>query len=113
MIKFTEALAEWHGPMFGDWLQNEVKKLDEDQLLLQQSLKYGSHATAKGMKLIFLSVKDDADFVYARTGIFYNSFIPGCQCDDDPSPMNVESEYCERKFTINKLTAETTIDAIE
>jgi len=112
MIKFSEALAEWQTPMFADILQREIKMLNVDQLLLQQALMNGSYATTDEINLIILSMKDDEKWIYARVGVFYNSMIPGCQCDDDPSPMNVESEYCELQFDIDKNTAETKVSLL-
>ena len=110
MIRLLEVLTEWQTPMFADIFQREIKKLDVDQLLLQQALQYGSHAITDGMKIIILSTKDDETCIYVKIAMFYNSMIPGCQCDDDPSSMNVENEYCELLFSINKLSAETKVE---
>jgi len=112
MIKFSAALTEWKTPMFSDAFQTEIEKLDVDQLLLQQALQNGSHASREAMKIIILSSTEDDASIYVNIGVFYSSLIPGCQCDDDPSPMNVENEYCELAFVINKLTAETKIALI-
>ena len=109
MITFSDALLEWHSPMFDDLLLGEINKLTADELLLQQALRNGSYATTDDMKIIILSVKDDDETIYAKISVFYKSMIPGCQCDDDPSPMNYENEYCELLLSINKRTAETNI----
>ncbi|MDH5259077.1 MAG: hypothetical protein OEX07_13770 [Gammaproteobacteria bacterium] len=122
MIKFTEALSEWHTPMFADILQKEIKKLSVDQLHLQQAMSYGSYASADHMKIIILSIADDADTIQAKVGVFFSGLIPGCRCDDDPTPANQslmdqsiteqQNEYCELQFDIHKLTAETTVSLL-
>ncbi len=113
MIKFSLALNAWLTPLFSDMLQQEIKQLNEAQLFLQQALKHGSHATVDDMKLIMLSANDDNDYIYAKVGVFYNSVVSGCHCDDDPSPMSVEIEYCELNFSLNKKTAEVDIELLD
>ena len=55
-----------------------------------------------------INVADDATTISVKTGIFYTGIIAGCSCSDDPSPTDVQPEYCEFQFDIDKATAETT-----
>jgi len=112
MIKLTESLKEWHGPLFVDAFQNEISQLSVEQLRLQQTLRYGNCATTENMKLIILSKNDDGKNIFVKVGIFYNSVISGCQCADVPTLDSAEIEYTELLFTLDKKTAETRIEVV-
>ena len=49
-------------------------------------------------------------FIRVKAGLAYNGIIAGCSCSDDPTPIDETNEYCEVLFSINKETAETTVE---
>ena len=61
---------------------------------------------------MILGASEEAGIIFARAGIFYTSIIAGCNCADDPSPVDEQTEYCEIQFEINKKTAETTVQLL-
>ena len=93
---------------------NEVMQLPIDVLPLQQALQMGSHALKDNMQIMITHIIDDRqDFVIITAGIFYSSLIAGCNCADDPTPVDLISEYCEVKFKIDTGNADTEVSLIE
>jgi len=109
MIKLAKALAAWNRPEFKDTLKFEMEKLDPQQLPLQQGLTTGSCVTDSKISIMIISVADEVSCVRVKAGIFYSSIIAGCNCADDPTPVDENNEYCEVLVTIDKSTAETTV----
>jgi hypothetical protein len=109
MIRFTNALNAWGTPEFNGILKQEIEQLTIEQLPLQQGLTSSSHALDDRLRAVIISVVDERRVIRAKAGIFYTGIIAGCNCADDPSPVNEESEYCEVQLDIDKTTAETTV----
>jgi hypothetical protein len=112
MIKLTKTSNAWKNPDFKTILKGEIEQIDAGQLPLQQGLSTGSFASDDNVTVVILGVSDETDFIHAKTGIFYTSLIPGCNCADDPTPNEEYNEYCEVLFDINKITAETEITLV-
>ena len=109
MIRFTDALHAWGTPEFSAILKQAIEQMTGEQLPLQQGLTSSSHALDDKLEAVIISVVDEGRFVRARAGIFYTGIIAGCNCADDPSPVNEQNEYCEIQLDIDKSTAATTI----
>ena len=109
MLQLTKELNAWGTAGFNETLKHEIAHLNADSLPLQQGLSQGSYTTGANLSVIVLSVSDEANFIRAKTGIFYTSIIAGCSCADDPTPISELTEYCEVLFDIDKKTAETTV----
>jgi hypothetical protein len=109
MIRFTDALHAWGTPEFSAILKQAIEQMTGEQLPLQQGLTSSSHALDDKLEAVIISVVDEGRFVRARAGIFYTGIIAGCNCADDPSPVNELNEYCEVQLNIDKSTAVTTI----
>lgn len=109
MIKLPDSLNTWGTPAFNDTLKREIAQFSAEQLPLQQGLSNGSYAKDDNLSVIILGVTEDSDTIQVKAGIAYTSIIAGCNCADDPAPVNEENEYCEVQFDINKATADTTV----
>lgn len=109
MIKLSQSISAWNTPAFEETLKQEVTQLDVKQLPLQQALTHSNHTNGDNRKVIVMSVAEDANLIRVKTGIFYTGIIAGCNCADDPSPVDEINEYCEMEFTIEKTTAETSV----
>jgi len=112
MLQLTKSLQAWNSAEFKSTFIRQLSQLSLDELPLQQALLLGSYATKDNLKIIVNSMTEQQDSLLITTGIFYSSIIAGCNCSDDPTPVDPNSEYCEMLFTINKLTAETDIKII-
>ena len=107
MIKLTQTLAAWNSEGFKQQFKEEVEQIPADQLPLQKGLSLSSYVSAEPFKVMVISVTDDASAIHVKAGIFYSGIIAGCSCSDDPSPTDVQAEYCDVQFTIDKTTAQT------
>ena len=109
MIRLTKALSAWGTPEFKDVLKQEMEQLDAAQLPLQQGLSTGSYALGDKLNVMIISVSEQENSVHANAGIFYTGIIAGCNCSDDPTPVDENPEYCEVLVEIDKDTAETQV----
>ena len=109
MIQLTNTLNAWGAPTFKDVMKDEVEHLDAQLLPLQAGLSQGSYVGEKQFSVMILGASEEAGIILARAGFFYTSIIAGCNCADDPSSVEEQTEYCEMQFEINKKTAEVTV----
>jgi len=80
-----------------------------EQLPLQQGLSSSSYALDDKLQVRIIGISEGADFIHAKLGIFYTGIIAGCNCADDPTPVEEQNEYCEVQLDIDKMTGETTV----
>ena len=110
MIKLSNTLNARYRKDLSRVFVNEVLQLTVDALPLQQALQKGSHALKDNMQIMITSILNDRqDVVIITAGIFYSSLIAGCNCADDPTPVDLLSEFCEVQFSINTGNANTEI----
>ena len=102
MIQLQNAVKAWGRDNFKDVVKAELEKIDPTALPLQQGLAQSSFATNDAVNVMVLNVSDEADVISVRAGIFYKGLIPGCSCEDDPTPSSEYQEYCEMQFDIDK-----------
>ena len=109
MIRLAKALGAWGSPDFREVLKKEMEQLDAAQLPLQQGLSTGSYALGDKLNVMIISVSEQENSIHAKAGIFYTGIIAGCNCSDDPTPVEEIPEYCEVLLEINKDTAATQV----
>ena len=109
MIKLKKSLDAWQTEAFNAALKHEIEQLDAAALPLQQALTQSSFCSDKPFKVMLLRVTEQEHAICIKTGIFYSGIIAGCNCADDPTPVDELPEYCELEFVINKVTAETQV----
>ena len=109
MIRLPKTINSWDTPQFNDIFKSEIEMLGPYQLPLQQGLTQGSSVGASKFSVMFISETEEVDARYVKAGIFYKSVIAGCNCADDPTPVDEQNEYCEVQFKINRETAEATV----
>jgi hypothetical protein len=51
-----------------------------------------------------LATDEEDDGLRARVGVFFTGIISGCQCADDPTPLEGFPEYAEIEVTIQRET---------
>ena len=105
MIQLSKALNAWGTPEFKVVLKTELEQLGAEQLPLQQGLSVGSYATGNNIQVMFISTSEQPGVISAKAGIFYTGIIAGCNCADDPTPVEEHSEYCEVSIEIDKNSA--------
>jgi len=109
MIKLVNALDAWGTSEFESALKLEVQSVELEQLPLQQGLSQTSYLCDSDIQVLILNVTESECNIVAKTGIFYGGIIAGSCCDNDPTPVCEQTEYCEVQFNIDKLTAETMV----
>jgi hypothetical protein len=109
VIKLKKTLDAFGASIFKDVMKDEVERLDIQLLPLQAGLSQGSYVSENKFTTMILGVSEKTGVILANASIFYTSIIAGCNCADDPSPIEEQTEYCEVQFKINKKTAAATV----
>ncbi|WP_455376588.1 hypothetical protein [Kaarinaea lacus] len=112
LIRLETLLKAWPSDNFPDIVKQEIEKLDVSMLPLQQGLSQGNYVTDEKINVMVISVTSEESSILVKTGIFYSSVIAGCNCADDPTPVDTLPEYCVVQFDINKITADTSVQLI-
>ncbi|MBI3772874.1 MAG: hypothetical protein HY272_09270 [Gammaproteobacteria bacterium] len=113
MIRLPESRNAWSTPEFNSVLTREVEALPVDQLPLQQGLSVSSYVVDDKPSVRIISVADTADVIRAKIGVFYRGMIAGCNCADDPTPMEALNEYCELWLVLNKRSGEAVVSLVD
>ena len=113
MLKLSKTLQAKHSPDFTAILKNEIQNIDPNLLPLQQGLSLSSYVGKTPFTTVILNISEEADSIKIKAGIFYTGIIAGCSCSDDPSPTDEQNEYCELLFSIDKVTAETSVELLD
>ena len=113
MLKLKQSLAAWQTASFNSIFKSELQAISATLLPLQAGLSQGGYvAEDEGFTVIVLNTCENDKSIEVKTGISYASIIAGCACADDPTPLDLLSEYCELQILIDKMTAETSINLI-
>lgn len=112
MIHLPISLQAWDTPAFPAALRQELEDLGGDALPLQQGLSLSSAVADGRVEVMFIGAREDARFIHARVGIFYAGIVAGCNCADDPTPVEPQHEYCELQLVIDRASAETTVTLV-
>lgn len=94
-------------------LKAEIERLKVDQLPLQQALRRGGYALEGSVEAMILKVAQRDGRIQVWVGLFYRSVIAGCNCADDPTPVEPVSEYCEVQFDIDRATGAATVALVD
>lgn len=113
MIHLPDTLKALGTPDFKNVVKREVEQLEMNLLPLQQGLAVSSHVSDRPIQAMILSTNEEGPRILVKAGLFYTGVIAGCNCADDPSPVDELNEYCVVRFEIDKRTAETTVILLE
>ena len=103
MVTFENLLGCGPAENLGEILKNELKTLKPGDLPLQMATQQGGLIDDKRLEPTVLGVSESQDAIMARVGIFFTEIVAGCNCGDDPMPVN---SYCELEVRIDKHSAE-------
>ena len=112
MITLPFARAAWNTPDFRDTLKQEIEALDKHLLPLQQGMSMSSQVSERPIQAMVISERDTGACIHVNVGIFYSGIIAGCNCADDPTPIDKQNEYCVIQLDIDKQTAVTQVNLI-
>ena len=109
MFQLQKSLRAFGSPEFRKILVEELQQLPIDQLPLQQGLTVSSYVADEAHKVMLIDVREDIETIHVKAGVFYSGVIAGCSCADDPTPIEMNNEYCELQLDIDKNTAQTRV----
>jgi hypothetical protein len=109
MFDLPLSLKAWNTDSFETTLKQELLSLDPDLLPLQQGLQHSSYALNDKLTVTVLNSAQDDNSISIKVGLFYNGVIAGCNCADDPTPVDETNEYCEAIICIDRQTSHSTI----
>jgi hypothetical protein len=109
ILSLPESARAWRTAAFPQILKSELERLGLEELPLQQGLSASSVALDDELQVVVLSTMEDDGMIRGHAGLFYTGVVAGCNCADDPTPMDRENEYCEIEICIERATAQATI----
>lgn len=104
-ISLPRARAAWGGADFAATLKAELEALPHAALPLQAALAYASAVADEPIVALVAGAEADAHRIHARVVILYAGVIAGCNCADDPSPIDSRPERCELRVEIDRIDA--------
>lgn len=107
MITLPRSVEAWGTESFAETFRDEVEGLKHEELPLQQGLSLSSYVSAEPFRVMLISSEADGGTLRIKAGIFYSGIIAGCSCSDDPTPTDVQAEYCDLQFVVDRSNAET------
>lgn len=112
MFDLPLSLQAWSSDSFEATFKREICSLDADLLPLQQGLEHSNYAVSDKLAVIILSAEQAGTNINIKAGLFYNGIVAGCNCADDPTPVDETNEYCEIFICIDQGTSNSTIELI-
>jgi hypothetical protein len=112
MFDLPLSLKAWNTDSFDTVFKHEILSLDAGLLPLQEGLQNSSYALSDKLAVMVLNTDQDDISITIKAGLFYNGIIAGCNCADDPTPMDETNEYCEVFIHINRQTSHGTIELV-
>jgi len=109
VISLPASLQAWGTERFDDTFKAEVEQLPAAALPLQKGLSLSSYVSDEPFRVMVIRRQEDTSALHIKAGIFYSGIIAGCSCSDDPSPTDVQAEYCDLEFVIDRVTAEVEV----
>lgn len=113
MVQLPRALRAWNTPAFEATLKDELEQLGAGHLPLQQGLSASSQVLDGEISVMLIKAAELPDRIRVRVGVFYAGIIAGCNCADDPSPVDANPEYCELWVEIDKSGAHVRVALTE
>jgi hypothetical protein len=109
MIQLPKTRDAWKTPGFDQTLKGELEATDAAQLPLQQGLTLSSMVSEEPFSVIVIDSGETRTSIQCRVSIIYAGIIAGCSCADDPTPLDRQTEYCELRLEIDKVSADTRV----
>lgn len=112
-IELPRSVEAWRTDAFETVFKAEAGARGVVGLGLQQALTTGSLALDEGIEVVVLSRSEAGGLLRVKAGIFFRSIIAGCGCADDPTPIDENTEYCERWFLIDPRTGRASLGDVD
>ena len=103
-MNFSRSLEFKDDAEFKSQIIEQLQQLTLEQLPLQQSLQLGNQALNDDTQFMIINIHRSPTHIDIDLGIFFTSVISGCNCADDPSPIDKLNEYTEWTLAIDLNT---------
>jgi len=113
MITLENSAAAWGCSDFDAVFKAEVEQLSHEQLPLQQGLALSSSVSGEPFRVMIINRREEEGRLRIKAGVFYSGIIAGCSCSDDPTPQDVQSEYCDVEVEIESESGAATISLLQ
>ncbi len=111
-LRLPDSLTAWDSPAFQATLKRELET-QAALLPLQQELTSSSVVSGDRIEVMVISAEADARSIQARVGVFFSGIVAGCNCADDPTPVEPQNEYCELLVSIDRATAGAVVNVAD
>ncbi len=112
MIFLPNTTSAFNHERFEATVKQELAAQDDFAKLLQQTLQFGSYALLDELEIMLNKIEADDAHIRIEIGAFYHSLIAGCNCADDPSPVEKNNEYTEISIIIDRKNAAAILKAL-
>lgn len=112
MFYLNQSKDAWGSADFSQVFKREVAMLNHSALPLQQGLTQSSYVSDEPVSAVVLNTSIHLSLIHIKAGIFYTGIIAGCSCADDPTPQDMQNEYCELLFAIHQDTGEAEVSLL-
>jgi hypothetical protein len=109
MLRLEFALQAWDSEQFEAKIKQALEGLPHHELPLQQALQHSSQVSGEPIQVMFLDAVESIGHIKVRVGVFYSGVIAGCNCADDPIPVDTVLEYCTLELVIVRRSAEVKV----
>jgi hypothetical protein len=109
MIDLSEILPMLETSGFEPALKQALEQLDPSRLPLQENLSASSMVADVPIEVVVMGVSQALESVDVRVSVFYSGVIAGCNCSDDPTPVDLVQECCELLLRIQRHTGQASI----
>lgn len=104
MVDLSNTRAAWGADNFSDVLKNEMRTIAPDLLPLYIESAQGGLMDFNDISISILSATENEKTLDLKVGLFYTELVGGCNCDDDPTPVN---SWGTLEIIIERKTAAT------
>ncbi len=109
MPTLAPLLPLWSTPEFAPRLCAALAEWPAEALLLVRAMARGSALGPSPHQVTWLAGEALEGRYRVRVGVFFTSIIAGCNCADDPTPVEEQSEYTTLQLTIDPLSGEVAV----
>ena len=111
-LNLAAALAAWKSDDFRVVLCREIEALGPHRLPLQQALAQSSRVSDSPIRVMALRESATGTEITARVGVLYGGVVAGCNCADDPTPIDEQNETCTLEFTIDRRSGDARVRVV-
>jgi hypothetical protein len=112
-LNFPAGLDRLPAESLSVFLKAEIERLDAGVLPFQEALTQSSYAVVDRFSARVIAVDAGQGRLRVHAGLFYAGIIAGCNCADDPTPVDEIAEYCEVLFDIDTASGAATVALID